>query len=144
MKFEIGSPEHGWVNIKISHNEIEIEFESSDVPNNPILELILAIESTLNGIDASVWWHLEPGGYYFKFTILGSELALEVLYSTNSVESQAQSVLVVNGSYYELLIPFWRALRKFETANYNEPHWPTVEFSSLEPIELRLKQLKAG
>jgi hypothetical protein len=144
MKFEIGNPEHGWVNIKLSHNETEIEFEASDVPNNPISELILAVESALNGIDSLVWWNLEPAGYYFKFTISGSELELEVLYSISSLESQAQSILVVSASCHELLVVFWRALRKFETFNHKEPNWPVVEFKNLEPIELRLKKLKAG
>jgi hypothetical protein len=144
MKFEIGNPEHGWVNIKLSHNETEIEFDASDVPNNPISELILAIESALSGIDSLVWWNLEPAGYYFKFKISGSELELEVLYSINSIESQAQSILVVSGSCHELLVVFWRALRKLETFNHKEPNWPVVEFKNLEPIELRLKNLKAG
>ena len=144
MKFEIGNPEHGWVNIKLSHSETEIEFEASDVPNNPISELIRAIESALNGIDSLVWWNLEPAGYYFKFTILGSELELEVLYSINSTESQAQTILVVHGSCHELLVVFWRALRKLETFNLKEPNWPAVEFKSLDPIELGLNKLKAG
>ncbi|MDR7092258.1 hypothetical protein [Cellvibrio fibrivorans] len=139
MKFEIGEPEHGWVRIKLSHNGLELEFNSSDVPNNPIAELILAIESVLNGADSSVWWHLEPEGYYFKFTKVGSELVFEVMYSVSSLESQAKSILLVRGSCYELLMPFWRALRKFETFNYKEQNWPMVNFSSLAKIELKLK-----
>ena len=122
MKFEIGNPEHGWVNIKLSHKETEIEFDASDVPNNPISELIRAIEAALNGIDALVWWNLEPAGYYFKFKNFGSELEFEVLYSISSTESQAQSILVVQGSCHELLVILWRALRKFETFNHKEPN----------------------
>jgi len=135
MKFEIGKPEHGWVSIMLVHNETEILFESSDVPNNPISELITAIELTLSGRNASVWWHLEPAGYYFNFKTEGSELKFEILYSLNSNEPEAQSVLVVRGGLHELLIPFWRALRKFETYNHEELHWPSTDFSSLAELK---------
>lgn len=137
-------PEHGWVRVELVHNATEICFESSAVPNNPISELISAVELALHGRNASIWWNLEPAGYYFNFIIENSELILDVRYSSTSNEPEAQSVLNLRGNPQEILIHFWRALRKFESFSYEKYHWPFIEFGSLRSIEIELKRLKAG
>ena len=122
--------------IKLSHDNTEIEFEAANALNKPISELILAI---LNGANSTGWWHLEPAGYYFRFTQSGSKLSVEVLYSKNSTESvlhfccARQPLRSTN--------PFLPALRQFKTLNHREPNWPAAEFNKIESIELRLKKL---
>jgi hypothetical protein len=53
-------PEHGWVKLRLAIVDQEVDIDASDVPNNPVQELVIAMRKISEGLDASVWWHLEP------------------------------------------------------------------------------------
>ena len=65
-------PEHGWVKLRLTIVDREIEIDASDVPNNPVQELAVAVREMSEGRNASVWWHLEPRWFVMSFKhILG-------------------------------------------------------------------------
>ena len=49
MKFEIGRPDHGWVAVCIQIDGQSIEFDASDVPNDPVACLVRAISDRAKG-----------------------------------------------------------------------------------------------
>jgi hypothetical protein len=46
-------------------------------------------------------------------------------------ESAYSEVVASNGTKEQVLLPIWRALRKFESFNATETHWPPVDYSRL-------------
>jgi hypothetical protein len=135
FKLSFKPPEHGWLPVRLISGAIQIDFLASGVPNDPIQELIDALGVALQNGAASVWWHLEPGGYYFDFSPCQKGVQLRVsLEPGNDLTGPKRELLNVVGTHKEVLLPIWRALRTFESFNAQEPHWPTVQFSQLHKL----------
>ncbi|MFZ6778715.1 hypothetical protein ACO0LD_17975 [Undibacterium sp. Ji83W] len=132
------APNNGWLALTLTLDGKIIEIDASDVPNNPIQELIAALEDVVRGLDSSVWWHLEPAGYLMYFERVSEEVRLRIDYSNNSKRSHAKEVAVIQGSPAQILKPFWRFLREFQSHSFNEPHWPYVDYQRLPEIKLLL------
>ena len=128
-------PSHGWLPILLEASGHSVTIDASDVPNNPIQELIEAIDQAASGAQSCVWWHLEPDGYFMQFTPSRDEIEFKLSFSPNSAHSQSKEVLSVRGSRAEVLLPFWRFLREFQSHSYAEPHWPAVNYERLLVIK---------
>ena len=139
VSLKFGQPKSGWVEVHLSIGVKAIEFVGSDVPNNPLQQLIDALALSSRGLEASVWWHLEPDGYYFKFTPSGSDVELQVLFAPESKESAQSEVARVVGSKGSVLLPIWRALRSFSSLNPDEEDLPLVSVEGLERIRELLR-----
>jgi hypothetical protein len=121
--------------------EQRIEFVASDVPNNPIQELADALDLAVRGIHAQVWWHLEPYGYFMRFEPVGDEVFFQLDFALCSKRKSATPVLTFRGTRAEVLLPFWRFLREFQSHAYTEPHWPSVRYENLPAIKAKLEDL---
>ena len=129
------NPEHGRLPVKLVAGSSVVEFVASDVPDNPLQDLVDALYASSAGLSARVWWHLEPGGYYFDFSTTGNITELSVKFSENSDEERLVDILTISGSGKEVLLPIWRFLRQYETVNVEEPHWPVVNYGNFEEIK---------
>ncbi|MGR8935372.1 MAG: hypothetical protein ACU837_13420 [Gammaproteobacteria bacterium] len=134
MKFILKQPQHGWLPVRIESGSSIVEFEASDIPNNPIQQLIAALHAALWGNEAVVWWHLEPDGYYFHFLPRAGKIQLRVMFAIGSTERTKKEVLSVSGTKEEILLPIWCALRGFESFNAQEPNWPPVDYRLLKNV----------
>jgi len=132
------APSHGWLTLRLTAGDKTVTIDASDVPNNPLQDLIAAIEAAATGTESSVWWHLEPDGYFTNFKPAGSEIHFSVEFATRSEKRLAQCVVSVSGKREEVLLPFWRFLREFQSHSYQEPHWPSVDFSRMQAIKLSI------
>lgn len=133
LKVEFGQPEHGWLHVDMQLGNFKLKFEASDVPINPIDQLISAIREITKGSKAEVWWHLEPAGYYLCFDKLDRIYKLAILFEEADKNSK-EIVFQTEGSYQNLIMPFYRAIKKFVSLAYDEPHWPKTE-------EIEIKKL---
>jgi hypothetical protein len=133
LKIEFGQPEHGWLPVDFKHGEFELHFEASDVPVNPMDQLISGIRQIIQGIKMQVWWHLEPGGYYFDFEKEGENYKLRILFSDTSTTDR-ELIFETQGNYDNIIMPFYRSIRNFFTRIIEEPHWPKTE-------EIEIKKL---
>jgi hypothetical protein len=129
------APSHGWLPLRLSVSGHEIDIIVSDVPNNPIQELLEALESAARGREASVWLHLEPDGYFMRFSPIGDEINFLLEFAAASKSSRAEDVLSVQGSRVEILLPFWRFLRDFQSYDYSEPDWPSVDYERIAAVK---------
>lgn len=139
LNLTFGTPTHGWLPVRLEVGSSVVEFDASDVPNNPIQNLIEALENALDGSEAFVWWNQEPDGYYFKFLPSSEEIEFQVLFAVDSRINAQSEVAIVKGDKAQVLLPIWRALRKFESCHSVEPHWPPVDYSRLALIKEKLK-----
>ena len=128
-------PEHGWVKLRLKIVDQEIEIDASDVPNNPVQELAVAVREMSQGRDASVWWHLEPEWYVmtFKHALGGIRLEIERRESPDD-ETSKQAIVAYSGS--DVIRPFLSFLQDFRSRKFSEDDWPEVDWRSLDQLHV--------
>ena len=94
-------------------------------------------------------WNEEPIEYEFVFFRIQENIKLEIYKYPDQtrISTLAEKILSITGTYHEICIPFWRALRSFETsvsASVLKKIWrrdfPTMELKKLtERIKSELK-----
>ena len=131
VQLSLSQPTHGWLPVRIELGKTITEFVASDVPNNPVEELCDAITSTASGNEGTVWWNLEPDGYFLELSNAQEQVRLRLLYAKNSAENGTVEAASAIGSKSEVLMPLWRALRQFESLHIQEPHWPPTRLVGL-------------
>jgi len=138
FRISLANPEQGWVPVRVEIGAEVFEFVGSDVPNNPIQELVDALAKAAKGLEATVWWHLEPDGYYFKLEPSARGMRFHLLIARGSKESAKSVCASAEGSKEEILLPIWRSLRRFQSLGVIEPDWPPVQFKALEGLKVLL------
>jgi hypothetical protein len=139
FRIDYEAPQHGWLPLRLWSPEKVIAIDASDVPNNPVQELINALDRVSDGMEAAVWFNLEPAGYFLHFKRDNDQVSLRLDYAADGKKHLAASVFALEGSALDVLMPFWRFLRKFESHGYQEPHWPGVDYTRLPFIKARLR-----
>lgn len=138
IKITYEPPRQGWLRLSLQLAEKTIEIDASDVPNNPVQDLIDALAGAAHGHSTSVWWNLEPAGYFIYFQHVRNEVQLSIKYDDASKESRAHDIAMIQGSPAKILLPFWRFLRDFQSRSFTEPHWPDVNYDHIQQIKLQL------
>jgi len=142
LKIELGVPEHGWLPINLAFGSFDLQFESSDVPANPIDQLVISLRSVIKGIKTEVRWHLEPKGYYFEFEKISNEYYLNISF-TNSDDSERKKIFQINGNSESLILPIYRAIKKFTDHPHDSQNWPLTDKVEIEKLTELIKGLKA-
>ena len=109
--------------------------DDSDVPNNPVQELINALDNVANGREATVWWNLERDGYFMHFEPTNGRIDFCLEFSSNSDFHHGHPVVTAQGTAAEVLLPFWRFLRDFQSYGYQEIHWLGVCYQRVSIIK---------
>jgi len=135
LRLAHSAPSHGWLSVNLATDDKQVEIDASDVPNNPIQDLIAALELAARGDESFVWWNLEPHGYYMYFTPEGGAVKLRLEFAEYSERARGVSVLALSGTPAQILLPFWRFIREFQSHGYLEPHWPSVDYSRVGHIK---------
>lgn len=143
LKISFEPPHHGWLPLKIEVANVVEELATSDVPNNPIEDLCDALFKVNRGEAASVWLHSEPDGYFLGLEPIGELLSVRLTFAPDSKRKRELEILSVQGKCVDLMMVFWRFLRKFEAAKFTEPHWPPADLKGLAGLGLSIKQ-RAG
>jgi hypothetical protein len=141
LRIEFGTPEHGWLPVKIAFNDFNLEFEASDVPANPIEQSILSLRSVIKGIKAEVWWHLEPEGYFLEFKKFDDDYTLSTFFA-KSENSDRKMEFKVNGSYESLILPIYRAIKKLADQKHDPQNWPAIDKTELDKLTELVEEAK--
>jgi hypothetical protein len=139
LKIEFGQPEHGWLPVDFRQGDFELQFMASDVPVNPIDQLISGIRQITKGITSEVWWHLEPEGYYFDFDREGDEYKLRISFAKRDTVDK-ELIYQTQGRYEEIVMPFYRSIKSFFTKSIEEPHWPKTDEKEIETLTQIVKR----
>ena len=137
FSFELGVPEHGWLLVNLKAYDLNLSFESSDVPTDPIQQLISSLILLSNGVTnpPTVFWHLEPSYYHFDFQEMNNQITLSIS-SANEYGSSTKSNYQLIGSFTEIIYPIYCELRRFGSADHKEPHWPNIERTRYEELNV--------
>lgn len=143
VKVEFGIPEHGWLFTYIAHREFKLELDISNVPLNPMVQLCDALIEISKGIKepTRVVWHLEPYCYYLQLE------KLEVDYKAIILESDefggpAELTKEISGTFEEIVLPFYRAIKKFYAKTFRPPHWDELDSKRIEELTKLIKEKK--
>uniref|UniRef100_UPI00235227AE hypothetical protein n=1 Tax=Maribacter polysiphoniae TaxID=429344 RepID=UPI00235227AE len=66
IELNLGNPKNGWLPIALKSSEFELEYNASNIPENPTDKLCESLILALNGIETKICWNLEPGCYFFE------------------------------------------------------------------------------
>ena len=120
IKFEESS--NGWYPITVSNGHKNIQFVASNVPFDPVLELIDAVENCfLHGVEAEALMHLEPSYFKWRLVPKGEFVELNIFFveekrSLNmpgNTELKGNLELQYSGESRDVLLAIWWGLREF-------------------------------
>ena len=130
IDLQFGTPHHGWLPVSCIIDQFKLEFEASDIPVDPIYLLCEALIRVLKGLDAEVWWYLEPGGYYFIFAAKDEDIILEIRKSVDDAQKGLLEKTFI-GNFESIILPLYRCLQKFTEKEYPEGDWPSLDLEKM-------------
>jgi len=114
LEVRLGEPEHGWIRLTIRTGDAEFEDHVSNVPSNSLEDLVRALANLADGdASVSVSWMLEPARCDLEFQRTGDTVRLDVVLHRGAatIASRSERLFSVSGTFAEMCLPFWRALR---------------------------------
>jgi hypothetical protein len=128
VNINFGTPKNGWLPVDLSYGDFHIDFDASDVINDPINELCEILLGLQNNKSGEILWWLEPGAYFFGLQKVGSTYSLTIsltndLHSDES-ENHREVEKIITGDHNQIVIPFLKAIKKFCSQSYETVHWP--------------------
>lgn len=137
IKFQLGRPKAGWLPVKLQDKDYHLEFIVSNVPNDPIDELMSSIILICDGIakPSQSCWHLEPHCFYFQLE-KKEKFELTISESFDYLGPQ-QFVRKIDGTFGEIVMPLYRALRNFQTNENYKRYWTQID----DERSLKMKKL---
>jgi hypothetical protein len=135
-----GKPEHGWLPVSIQLGEKRLEFDASDVPVNPVDELVEALLAVMDGYPKTVWWNLESLSYTFHFTPQYGEVEFRITFEGYS---GVEDIMAVTLPRQEMLSSFWSAIQTLLAYKLGEHDWPEASAKNLKALEEKLQKLRA-
>lgn len=117
FKIQFDGPEHGWMTVQLKHRNQQYTFAPSHVPYDSIQELTDGLGNLLSGYtQVKTRWNDEPIEHEFVFVTTGHQLSFQVLQLNETrAGKQPEKVFATEGTIYEIIRPFWVALRDLET-----------------------------
>ena len=126
-KFKVGFdvPDAGWILMTLEYAGRVLTVNASHVYDS-FPPLVSALTVLAAGPDeATVVWQCEPAEYQFDFVRKGNTVALQIQShqdSCRSVFDVREPELSITGSYEEICLPFWRALRHLQGL-FSDEEW---------------------
>lgn len=143
IELNFGNPEHGWLPVEFKYGEFELDFDASDVPKIPTDLLCESHVSILKGFESKMNWFLEPGHYLFEFIPNGVRIDLLISASRDSIIKQKGSKKI-SGDFDSIILPMYRALKKFNTIEFNELDWEKIDRIKLDELTELINKRKTA
>ena len=141
MKVRFEEPKYGWIGFCIEEkNEIIINTYFSYICGcslSSLLECLQSLKEPKN-LEEKVIFYLEPASYEFIFTKEKENISLKILFFENHTRSLLEDEdikLFKVGSYKEICMPFFRALRELQS------HYSQEELDTLWKVSFSYEKL---
>jgi len=125
ISITFGTPEYGWLPVDFRYKGFQIDFDASNVLNDPIDELIYVTTKLQDNETKRITWWLEAPAYYFDITKDDNNYSLTIYYSDDLFDKVTEPKLLqtIKGNEDEIIKPLRLALKHFETLTYEKRHW---------------------
>lgn len=117
LKVSFDDLEHGWVGLTITFGVQTLTIIASYTPSDSFLDLTNALHNLLLYDDqAKVTWHCEPVEDELLFSKNSADVNLKIYEYSDYRRTSGREELIfeVSGTYAEICLPFWRALRNLQ------------------------------
>jgi hypothetical protein len=108
-------PEHKWIGLSITHGANTVDIVPS-YPGRPMHDLINALDPRSGSQQQIVTWDEEPVQCDMEFTYNQDGVRMTIREYPDHRRScdTGKETFVVTGSYEQICLPFWRALRSLQ------------------------------
>lgn len=143
LSLVLGTPAHGWLPVTLRCGSYSLELDVSDVPNNPIDELMSSLMH-LSEKKYKSWGpqetilHLEPFCFYLLIERNGTNFDL-LISQSKDFDGRREPVQTIRGTFQEIILPIYRSLMHFFSFGYQAPHWPPQQQRSITELKGRIK-----
>jgi len=136
ISFKLGVPEAGWLPVHLVTDAFEINVDASDVPKDPLEELISSIILLCSNVNEppDVMWHLEPFCYYFRFKKVNSTYLLTIL-SSEYYDGPKKIEFEIMGTFDSIIMPIYRGIKAFASFDYKDGLWPAIEMERIDKLK---------
>lgn len=110
IELNLGKPENGWLPTDFKHVDFELDFYTSNIPENPTDKLCESLILALNGVESEICWNLEPECYLFKLNPRGKAITLSISKSSGITEKR-NLIYKMNGDFESVILPMYRSLK---------------------------------
>lgn len=133
MQLTLGNPKNGWLPIELKSSDFKLEFNASNVPENPTEKLCESLILSINGIESEICWNLEPECYFFELKPNGK--VVDFIISKNGVLTENRNLIFkLTGDFESLILPMYRSLKKFSTLEFEKVDWKKIDQIKLNKL----------
>ena len=137
----IGNPKNGWIPIEFNSTDFKLEFNASNIPENPTAKLCESLILALNGINTEICWNLEPECYFYELKQSGKEIELNISKS-GGITKNRNLIYKLTGDFESVILPMYRSLKKFNTLEFDKADWKKIDQIKLNKLTELIKQRK--
>ena len=133
IELQLGNPKNGWLPAKLKSNDFELEFNASNIPENPTDKLCESLILSLNGIETEICWNLEPECYFFELKQSGKNINLNIS-NSSGITKNRNLVYKLTGDFESVILPMYRSLKKFNTLEFDKADWNKIDQAKLNKL----------
>lgn len=141
IRLDIGNPKNGWIPIEFNSTDFKLEFNASNIPENPTDKLCESLILALNGINSEICWHLEPECYFFELKPNENKIILFISKSGGITENR-NVIYEMTADFESVILPLYRSLKKFSTLEFNEIDWTKIDKTKLDKLRKLVTERK--
>lgn len=149
LKVELCDLEHGWITVGLQRDKDDCCFRTEHVPYDVVNELAKGLNSIIEGeTEAIARCHDGSLEYEIRFEEHGAQIEVKVQVTYQVLaEKSRDEIFTATGSRYEMLRPFWKAIRDleghFSTEEYKRRWREGFPTREVEVLTQRIKALKS-
>lgn len=133
IELNLRNPKNGWLPIELKSTDFELEFNASNIPENPTDKLCESLILAVNGIETEICWNLEPEFYFFELKQSGKEIELNISKSGRMTENR-NLIYKLTGDFESVILPMYRSLKKFNTLEFEKADWKKIDQEKLNKL----------
>lgn len=133
IELNLGNPKNGWLPIELKSTDFELEFNASNIPENPTEKLCESLILVMNGIETEICWNLEPECYFFELKQSGKNINLNIS-NSNEITKSRNLIYELTGDFESVILPMYRSLKKFNTLEFDKADWARLDQIKLNKL----------
>jgi hypothetical protein len=143
IQIEFEAIQSNWVPITFSYKDYQLELIASYLFCDPMVQLCDALIEICKGIKepSPVSWDLESYCYHLQLVVADEQYKVIIL-EGNGFYAPATITREISGSFHEIILPLYRALKKFWSYSSSQSTLNKLESQRIEQLTKLMKKMK--
>jgi hypothetical protein len=130
---DLTGPIHVFYEAIENNAPFELEFNASNIPENPTDKLCETLILAMHGIETEICWNLEPECYFFELKQSGKNINLNIS-NSSGITKNRNSIYEMTGDIESVILPMYRSLKKFSTLEFDNADWKKIDQIKLNKL----------